>query len=178
VHLSVAFRVQAGRKLTHAERKQLKHKTCKTHPQEAHKHPAHLFNDHVKQFQASIDASQFADDLEAARTKYAADNDGAELLREMNGHAASEFRLSRELLKQFPSLKHVIDAVEKKGTIRDARIHLYGAGEGAPKHTDDFPAQVTVRVFVSITTDASDKQHGAKNTWSVHEVNTDGSTGQ
>eukprot|EP00953_Heterococcus_sp_UTEX-ZZ885_P012020 6923-Heterococcus_DN1.PRE.3 len=166
-----------ARKLTHAERKKLKQSNSVTHSNLAAKSPAELIRDHVLDFNVSINAEQFAAELDNVRQLYKANNDGAELLREMNGHAATEFRLTRAMLDLMPSMEHVVGALQARGDVRDVRIHLYDEGEGAPQHRDDLPAGVDVRVFVSISTDTQQQQQQAVNSWRVHCVNADGSTG-
>ena len=166
-----------ARKPTHAERKKLKQANSIKHLTEATKSPAQLVVDHVLDFDVSIDAEQFATEFDNVRQLYKDSNEDAELLREMNGHAATEFRLSRPMLDFMPSMAHVVAAMEAKGHVRDVRIHLYGAGEGAPQHRDDLPVGVDVRVFVSISTDTQQQQQQSVNSWRVHAVNDDGSTG-
>ena len=124
----------------------------------------------------SIDAFQFADELDAACAQYSQDNDGAALLRGMNGHAATEFRLTRVMLARVSSMAHVVAAMEAAGTVRDARIHLYGPGEGAPQHRDALPNGVHARVFVSITTDTQQQQQQAVNSWRLHALSENGDT--
>jgi hypothetical protein len=166
-----------ARELTHAERKKLKQARSVTHPDEATKSPPVLIGDHVLDYNVSIDAAQFAAELDNVRQLYKDSNDGAELLREMNGHAATEFRLTRAMLSLMPCMTHIVAALEAKGDVRDVRIHLYGGGEGAPQHRDDLPVGVDVRVFLSISTDTQQQQQQAVNSWRVHSVNADGSTG-
>ena len=71
---------------------------------------------------------------------------------QMNGHAATEFRLSHELGGSMLSLQHVLLAIEEHADVRDFRIYIYGEGEGAPQHRDELPAQVDGRIFISMST--------------------------
>jgi len=176
-NLTLAVSVLQKQGITHAERKKVKQANSVTHPTEAWKSPAQLVGDHVLDFDVSIEAAQFAADLDHVRQLYKDSNDGAELLREMNGHAATEFRLTPAMMSLMPSMAHVLTVIQAVGDVRDARIHIYGAGEGAPQHRDDLPAGVDVRVFVSISTDTQQQQQQAVNSWCVHSVNADGSTG-